>query len=93
VGFPLCNGQLIPAGNYLQYVQWTHRLLAYGLFVYLLVWSLRSRRRGPAVALGLATLQIGVAASMVLLTLPQPLQAAHAAVGAALWAALVIAAI
>lgn len=93
VGFPLCNGQLVPAGNYLQHIQWTHRLLAYGLFAYLLVWSLRLRERGPAVALGLAALQIGIAAAMVLLTLPQPLQAAHAAVGAALWAALVIAAL
>jgi heme A synthase len=91
VGFPLCNGQLLPAGNYLQHIQWTHRLLAYGLFVYLLVWSLRSRKRGAVVALGLAALQIGVAATMVLLTLPQPLQAAHAAVGAALWAALILA--
>src|SRR2546428_50735 len=32
LGFPLCNGQLIPAGNYLQHVHWTHRLLAYTLF-------------------------------------------------------------
>jgi heme A synthase len=90
-GFPLCNGQVLPAGNYLQYVQWTHRLLAFGLFGYLLVWAAHSRRRGAAVALALATVQIGVAAAMVLLTLPPPLQAAHAAVGAALWAALVIA--
>jgi heme A synthase len=90
VGFPLCNAQIIPVGNYLQHVHWTHRLLAYGLFVYLLVWTLRARRRGAAVALGLVLLQIGVAAAMVLLTVPKPLQAAHAAVGAAVWAALVI---
>jgi heme A synthase len=93
VGFPLCNGQIMPAGNYLQHVQWAHRLLAYGLFAYLVVWAWRARARGPAVALGIAVLQIGVAATMVLLTLPQPLQAAHAAVGVALWAALVIAAL
>lgn len=90
VGFPLCNAQLIPVGNYLQHVHWTHRLLAYGLFVYLLVWTLRARRRGAVVALGLVLLQIGVAAAMVLLTVPKPLQAAHAAVGAAVWAALVV---
>jgi heme A synthase len=90
VGFPLCNGQLIPAGNYLQHIQWTHRLLAFGLIAYLLVWAVRSRRRGVVVTLGLALAQIGVAAAMVLLTLPRPLQAAHAAVGAAVWAALVI---
>jgi len=93
IGFPLCNGQWVPEGNYLQHIQWSHRLLAYGLFVYLLVWAWRTRRRGPALALALATLQIAVAATMVLLTLPQSLQAAHAAVGAALWAALVMAAL
>jgi heme a synthase len=93
VGFPLCNGQIIPDGNYLQHIQWTHRLLAYGLFVYLLVWAWRSRRRGAFAALGVASLQIGIAAAMVLLTLPRALQAAHAAVGAAVWATLVIIAI
>jgi heme A synthase len=91
IGFPLCNGQWVPDGNYLQHIHWTHRLLAYGLVVYLLVWALRTRRRGPALALGLAAVQIAVAATMVLLTLPQSLQAAHAAVGTALWAALVVA--
>jgi heme A synthase len=90
VGFPLCNGQLIPAGNYLQHIHWTHRLLAYGLFGYLLIWAWRTRRRGPAVALGIAALQIAVAAAMVLHLVPKPLQAAHAAVGTALWVALVV---
>ncbi|MGE5742392.1 MAG: COX15/CtaA family protein [Gemmatimonadota bacterium] len=93
VGFPLCNGQLVPAGNYLQHLHWTHRLLAYGLLVYMVVWTLRSRRRGAAVGLGLVVLQIAVAAIMVLLTVPPPLQAAHAAVGAALWGALVVEAV
>lgn len=93
VGFPLCNGQLVPVGNYLQHVHWTHRLLAYGLFVYLLVWTLRSRRRDAAVGLGLVVLQLVVAATMVLLTVPPSLQAAHAAVGAALWGALVVTAV
>lgn len=90
VGFPLCNGQLVPVGSYLQHLHWTHRLLAYGLFVYLLVWTLRSRRRDAAVGLGLVVLQLVVAATMVLLTVPPSLQAAHAAVGAALWGALVV---
>lgn len=93
VGFPLCNGQMIPAGNYLQHIQWTHRLLAYGLFVYLAVWAWRTRRAGPAVVLGLATLQVGIAAGMVLSGVPQALQAAHAAAGAAVWAGLVAVAI
>ena len=93
VGFPLCNGQLVPAGNYLQHIHWTHRVLAYGLVVYLLVWALRSRRRGAAVVLGLVVLQVAVAAIMVLLTVPPVLQAAHAAVGAAVWGALVVEAV
>jgi len=37
LGFPLCNGQVVPAGNYLQHIHWTHRLLAYTLFAYV-VW-------------------------------------------------------
>ncbi len=93
IGFPLCNGQWIPEGNYLQHIQWSHRLLAYGLFVYLLVWAWRTRRHWPALALGLAAVQIAVAATMVWLTLPQLLQAAHAAIGTALWGGLVVAAL
>jgi heme A synthase len=89
-GFPLCNGQLIPAGNYLQHIQWTHRLLAYGLFAYLVVWAFRKRQRGPIVVLGLAVLQIVVAAVMVFRGVPGWLQVLHAAVGTAVWAGLAI---
>jgi heme A synthase len=89
-GFPLCNGQWIPAGNYLQHIQWTHRLQAYGLFAYLVVWAFRTRRRGPIVVLGLAVLQIVVAAVMVLRGVPAWLQVLHAAVGTAVWAGLAI---
>ena len=91
LGFPLCNGAVLPAGNYLQHVHWTHRLLAYGLFGFSLWWAVRSRRRGAWYVVALVTLQIAVAAAMVLLALPQPLQAAHVAVGAAVWAGLVLA--
>lgn len=91
LGFPLCNGQLLPAGNYLQQVQWTHRLLAYTLFGYVWWWALRTNTRGAWYVAALVTLQVVVAAAMILLALPQPLQAAHVAVGAAVWAALVIA--
>jgi cytochrome c oxidase assembly protein subunit 15 len=89
LGFPLCNDQLIPAGNYLQHIHWTHRLLAYTLFGYVLWWALRTRTRGAWGVLALVTLQVVVAAAMVLFALPQPLQAAHVAVGAGVWAALV----
>jgi heme a synthase len=91
LGFPLCNGQLLPAGNYLQLVQWTHRLLAYTLFGYAWWWALRTKTRGAWYVAALVTLQVAIAAAMILLALPQSLQAAHVAVGAAVWAALVIA--
>ncbi|PYO41470.1 MAG: hypothetical protein DMD33_13550 [Gemmatimonadetes bacterium] len=91
LGFPLCNGQLVPAGNYLQHVQWTHRLLAYTLAGYVVWWAIRTKTRGAWCVVALVALQVAVAASMVLLGLPQPLQAAHVAVGAAVWAALVLA--
>jgi heme a synthase len=91
LGFPLCNGQVVPAGNYLQHIHWVHRLLAYTLFGYVWWWALRVRTRGAWLVVALVTLQVAVAAAMVLLALPQPLQAAHVAVGAAVWAGLVLA--
>jgi len=92
LGFPLCNGALIPAGNYLQHVHWTHRLLAFALLGYSLWGAVRSRRRGAWWVVALVAVQITVAAAMVLLTLPPALQAAHVALGAAVWAGLVLAA-
>ena len=91
LGFPLCNGRILPAGNYLQHVQWTHRLLAYTLFGYVWWWALRTRTRRAWYVVALVTLQVAVAAAMILLALPGLLQAAHVAVGAAVWAALVLA--
>ena len=93
LGFPLCNGQLIPAGNYLQHLHWTHRLLAYTLFGYVVWWAALTKKRGAWYVVALVTAQVAVAAAMVLLALPPPLQAAHVAVGAAVWAALVVAAL
>jgi len=91
LGFPLCNGQVVPAGNYLQHIHWVHRLLAYTLFGYVWWWALRSKKRGAWYAVALVTVQVAVAAAMVLLALPPLLQAAHVAVGAAVWGALVLA--
>jgi len=91
LGFPLCNGAFIPAGTYLQHVHWTHRLLAYALLGYSLWWALRSRRRGAWCVVALVALQVVIAAAMVLLALPRVLQATHVAVGAAVWAELVLA--
>ncbi|HET9710142.1 MAG TPA: hypothetical protein VFP39_17700, partial [Gemmatimonadales bacterium] len=74
---------------YLQYVQWAHRLLAFTTYAYLLAWALATRRRAALVVLGLATLQIAIAAVMVTHGLPRLVQAAHVAVGGALWGAVV----
>ena len=89
LGFPLCNGSLAPAGNDLQAVHWIHRLLAYTLAVYVLMWALRRRTVRTGVVSGLVTLQVMVGATMVLGGLPKPLRVAHVAVGTAIWAALV----
>src|SRR5205814_3475541 len=64
LGFPLCNGQVIPAGNYLQHVHWVHRLMAYTLFAYVGWWAVRSGRRGAWYVVALVTVQIAVAAAM-----------------------------
>ena len=90
--WPLCNGQLVPHGNYLQSIQWTHRLLAYTLFGYSVWWAWRTRARVAWAVVALVTLQMAVAAAMVLLGLPRSLQAVHVAVGTGVWAGIVIAA-
>src|SRR2546426_12013923 len=70
LGFPLCNGQVVPAGNYLQHIHWVHRLLGYTLFGYVWWWALRSKKRGAWYAVALVTGQVAVAAAMVLLGPP-----------------------
>lgn len=89
LGFPLCNGQLAPAGNALQHSHWTHRLLAYTLVVYTVWWAVRTRPRGAWAVVAVVLLQLAIGATMVLLALPRPLQAAHVAAGAGAWAVLV----
>jgi cytochrome c oxidase assembly protein subunit 15 len=88
-GFPLCNGQLIPTAGPLAWVHWTHRLLAYSLAGYLIWWVVKSPRRAVSL-LGVVVLQIAIAATMIQLGFPGALQAAHAAVGAGVWAGVVI---
>ena len=89
LGFPLCSGQLI-ADDPLQHIHWTHRLFAYALAAYVVVWAARTKRRGAWYVVTLVAAQVAVAAAMVLLALPGALQAAHVAVGAGVWAGLVL---
>lgn len=93
VGFPLCNGEWMPTSGGLQHIHWTHRLLAYGLAAYAVVWLVRRRTAGPAAVLGLVGVQVAVGAWLVTHALPQTLQAAHVAVGTGVWVALVLVAL
>jgi heme A synthase len=90
LGFPLCNGQVLPGGTALQYLHGIHRLLAFTLFGYVLWWATRARERAVWSLLGLVTLQVSVGAALVLLALPQALQIAHVAAGTAVWAGIVL---
>ncbi len=92
-GFPLCNGQIIPHAGPLAAIHWIHRLLAYTFLGYLIWWAVRSRERRVWSLLAIVALQIAIAATMIQLGFPGGLQAAHAAVGAGVWATMVLAAI
>jgi len=99
LGFPLCSGQIWPqsGGSGLAHVHWAHRLLAYALFFHLVALLIALRgRAAPArlqgavwAALGVAVIQLGLGAAMVLEFFPPVLRAGHAAVGAGLWMVLV----
>jgi len=91
-GFPLCSGQVIPTAGPLAWVHWTHRLLAYALFATAIWWVARQPRRGWLL-FGVVLIQIAIAATMVETGFPGALQAAHAAVGAGVWAAVVLTAL
>jgi heme A synthase len=92
-GFPLCGADPSAVGGAV-HVQLTHRIFAYLLFFHLLGLVIAlSRRRNESqvvvmasrVAFGLVVLQVIVAASMVLLTLPPGLRSLHEAVGVSVW--------
>lgn len=87
-GFPLCNGQVIPHAGPLAGIQWTHRLFAYGLLAYVIWWVSRTGQQALGL-LAIVAVQTAIAATMVLVGFPGSLQAAHAAVGAGVWAAVV----
>lgn len=94
-GFPLCGRNPLAAAEGV-HVQLTHRTLAFLLVLHLVgvVVGLARRRdesravaRAAYAALGLVLLQLGVAASMVLLHLPPVLRSLHEAVGVSIWLA------
>lgn len=91
-GFPLCNGQVWTTAGPLAWIHWIHRLLAYTLAVVAIVWAVRSRTGAAFMMAGLVAVQVSIGAATVLLGLPSGLQAAHVAVGTAVWAAAVVAA-
>jgi heme a synthase len=90
--FPLCSGDLFPAGGP-PLVHWIHRWLGVallGLFIHLAVASRRTALAGVGAAVGaLAVIQVALGIAAVLLRLPVPVRAAHAAGGYALWGLLV----
>lgn len=99
VGFPLCNGQLLPGPGLRIHVHWAHRLMAYGfVFAVLALTAMAYRERGidrrllrAQWSVVLATgAQIAVAAAMILHLLPSGLRALHLAVGTGVWVTLVI---
>jgi protoheme IX farnesyltransferase len=100
LGFPLCDGGLLPPPSRLALLHWSHRILAFSFLGLMgLVIARVSRRSDPAsrglrIAAGLAlaatVLQIGVAAAMVLNLLPPELRALHLLVGTLVWALLVL---
>ncbi len=92
--FPFCGPNPdAPAGAV--HIQLTHRTIAVLLALYLLWMMLRTTPRavGPTirralyVALALVVVQVGIAASMVLLHLPPALRSLHEATGVAIWLA------
>ena len=90
--FPLCSGEILP-GHWLAVVHWIHRWLGVtllGFFIHLSVASRRTPLGGAtAIAATLAVLQVALGVAAVLLRLDPPIRAIHAAVGYALWGALV----
>ena len=90
--FPLCSGAVLP-GHWLAVAHWTHRwlgVLLLGLFIHLGIAGRGTPlARATSTAALLAVVQVGLGIATVLLRLDPPIRAAHAAVGYALWGAVV----
>ena len=98
-GFPLCSGAIWPSGGGrgLAHIQWTHRLVAYGLVLYMigvLIASHRKREpRGVVIAAWMVAavlaVHVLVAVLMIARQLPMPLRTWHAGLGTLVWVSLV----
>jgi heme a synthase len=95
-GFPWCHNTLLQGAPL--HTQLTHRVLAFLLFFHLfaLAYLVRKRREAPRIVLAArlaffaVVLQICVAATLVELHLPAPLQSLHQAVGTLIFIATMI---
>jgi protoheme IX farnesyltransferase len=100
LGFPLCDGGVLPPASSLAALHWAHRVLAFAFLglAGVMVARLTRRhdpssyllRRAASVVLAATVAQIGVAAAMVLQLLPPTLRALHLLVGTLVWASLVL---
>ncbi len=102
LGFPLCSGEVWPsqanAGGGLAHIHWVHRLVAYALVAHLIglvITAVRRHaatpvRRAAVAALGIAALQVAIAAAMMLSVLQPHWRATHVAAGTAVWVATVV---
>jgi protoheme IX farnesyltransferase len=100
LGFPLCDGGILPPASARGALHWSHRVLAYlFLGLVLLMVTRLSRRHDPAsrkvrraagLVLAATVAQIAVGGAMVLHLLPPALRALHLLVGTLVWAALVL---
>jgi heme A synthase len=88
----------MPAANPLVHMHWGHRLLAYGLVLWILFmprFVTRHRRgddgarRAALATASLVVLQVIIAAGMVSMSLPTWMRLTHVALGAAIFGALV----
>jgi heme a synthase len=97
-GFPLCRSVMVGGVPFALHV--VHRTLAFLLFLHLFAVAFLTRKRHEGRVMVLATrlafsavvFQIMVAAILVELHLPAPLQSLHQAVGTLVWIAAMIAA-
>ncbi len=100
LGFPLCHGTVMPPPNSLGALHWIHRILAYLLIAMAIAvwWKVRGYPGAPGrqiskaagTALGFVTLQIAIAATMVLQLFPDEWRVAHVLGGSLVWLGMIV---